>query len=582
MSVKRTSVYIGLILYLLLLIPSNEAYGYQNLLVDRNWSYFWGDFDIEDQEQIPQDIMARIEASPWEPLQGTDGLAQPPGRNGRHLLWLKVDLPQRELRDPVLFADFFFYACEVYQGNRRIYSHHRIGDPGSGRFDGIQAVIIPLLEDRLTSPIYFRLYSTDPLYIGIDELFFGDRMAFYTALVRRELPSLLMGFFFIVLGIIPLFPVSSEKNDQANRYFSLFLISLGIWTLNSGYLVELWTGPSLFFYGLFQLSEFSAMIGLLLYFDVLWPESPWSRWLKIIRRAILFLLLPGFFLAVITRPTFVVFALADDIKIVTRLIVGVVTCMSCIHAAVRKKIPSVVAIAYSLFVISTVYDSLRDTPTFHSWILLLFLLTLAYTNQKRMISYHAGLKESKTLLLESKLETLKAQLQPHFLFNSLNTLSSLIFISRERAAGFIRKFATVYRIILESRGKSTVSLEKEMELANAYLHLIQTRFDGGLSVTVSIDEQLYQKQIVPLSIQLLVENAVKHNIVSKKQPLMISIRTTGAAGIAVKNSLQIKPVSPGSSKMGLKSIKTSYGLLTNIPVSIHQTSENFTVRLPLL
>jgi LytS/YehU family sensor histidine kinase len=324
------------------------------------------------------------------------------------------------------------------------------------------------------------------------------------------------------------------------------------------------------------------MIGLLLYFDVLWPKSPWGRWLKIIRTTILFLILPGFILAVITRPTFVVFALAEDIKIVTRVLVGAVTCLSCIHAAVRKKIPSVVAYAYTLFVISTVYDILRDKPTTYSWTLLLFLLSLTYTNQKRMIFYHAGLKESKILLLESKLETLKAQLQPHFLFNSLNTLSSLIFISRERAAGFTRKLATVYRIILESRGKSTVSLEKEMALANAYLHLIQTRFDGGLSVTVSVDEQLYQKQVVPLSIQLLVENAVKHNIVSKKQPLMLSIRTTRAPGIAVKNSLQIKPVSPGSPKLGLKSIKTSYGLLTDRPVSIRKSSEDFTVRLPLL
>lgn len=182
---------------------------------------------------------------------------------------------------------------------------------------------------------------------------------------------------------------------------------------------------------------------------------------------------------------------------------------------------------------------------------------------------------------EFQFEALRAQVNPHFLFNSLNTLSSLIYESHEKAELFIRELSDVYRYILENRGQELVEFSKELDIASSYIHLMRLRFDKNLEINLDIDKQAESKMIAPMTLQLLIENAVKHNIISRKKPLKIDISADGHS-IEVGNNLQKKEIHDFSSEMGLKNIQSRYSFLTDKKVEIIETENEFKVVIPLI
>jgi two-component system, LytTR family, sensor kinase len=183
--------------------------------------------------------------------------------------------------------------------------------------------------------------------------------------------------------------------------------------------------------------------------------------------------------------------------------------------------------------------------------------------------------------LANQLDALKAQLDPHFLFNSLNTLSSLI-DENEPAQEYLSRLADVYRYVLLSRDRNTVTLAEEMEFVRAYLYLAKVRFQDSLQLDIHIPTTSYRHAVAPLSIQLLVENALKHNVASKESPLLI--RITEADGyIRVSNEIRPKAVlHPESTKVGLQNILERYRLLSDQPVRILDQADQFEVSIPLL
>ena len=182
---------------------------------------------------------------------------------------------------------------------------------------------------------------------------------------------------------------------------------------------------------------------------------------------------------------------------------------------------------------------------------------------------------------EFQFEALRSQVNPHFLFNSLNTLSSLIYESHEKAELFIRELSDVYRYILENRGQELVECSKELNIARSYIHLMRLRFDKNLEINLDIDKQAESKLIAPMTLQLLVENAVKHNMISKKKPLKIDINASEHS-IEVKNNLQKKETHDFSSELGLKNIQRRYGFLTEKKVEILESENEFKVVIPLI
>lgn len=184
--------------------------------------------------------------------------------------------------------------------------------------------------------------------------------------------------------------------------------------------------------------------------------------------------------------------------------------------------------------------------------------------------------------LQSQLESLKSQINPHFLFNSLSTLSSLVSEDQKRAEWFIDELASVYRYLLQTNEQSLTTLEQELQFILAYFNLLKTRFGEGIELELEIDERLHSYLLPPLTLQLLIENAVKHNVTSPAQPLLIRIYTDEANNLYVLNSLRKKQIVVPSNRTGLNNISKKYKLLNQPDVVIRQTDELFQVMIPLI
>ncbi len=193
------------------------------------------------------------------------------------------------------------------------------------------------------------------------------------------------------------------------------------------------------------------------------------------------------------------------------------------------------------------------------------------------------LKEQKVIAgtASAKFDALKNQLDPHFLFNSLNVLTSLIDENPKSAQKFTTALSKVYRYVLEQKNKELVTVGEELDFAKTYMSLLKMRFED--SIVFEIPEHISNSElkVVPLSLQLLLENAVKHNMVTTSKPLHIKIFESNGA-LVVENNLQPKQIVKKSSGVGLNNIKQRYELLTDKRVFINQKADRFAVAIPML
>ena len=187
----------------------------------------------------------------------------------------------------------------------------------------------------------------------------------------------------------------------------------------------------------------------------------------------------------------------------------------------------------------------------------------------------------KTENIKSKFESLQTQVNPHFLFNSLNALTSLVYESPERAEEFIHKLSDVYRYILDHKNDEVVDLNSELEFSKSFIYLNKIRFGANFEAEYDIDS-LDDWVIPPVTLQLIIENCLKHNVISMDQKLTIQIIKQGEY-LTVKNNLNPLPSeSTESHGLGLENIKTRYGLLTDKEVRIENKDDMFSISVPLL
>lgn len=191
----------------------------------------------------------------------------------------------------------------------------------------------------------------------------------------------------------------------------------------------------------------------------------------------------------------------------------------------------------------------------------------------------AQLKEIAT---QAELQSLKLQLDPHFVFNNFSTLSALIEVDKELALTFVENLSRVYRYMIQNIHHDTITLQKEVKFIESYIYLMSIRHSNNVVVNINISPEHLQKRIPPITLQLLIENALKHNIATTSQPLYISI-TTHDNTLQVTNTLQrLANLAPSSSKIGLANIKARYSIVSGKEPVITETSHAFTVTLPLL
>jgi len=186
----------------------------------------------------------------------------------------------------------------------------------------------------------------------------------------------------------------------------------------------------------------------------------------------------------------------------------------------------------------------------------------------------------KVEMMSYRYEALRNQINPHFLFNSFNVLSDLVYADQAMAVKFINQLSDLFRYVLDSRDKELVSLKDELEFMNSYIYLLKTRFEDKLQLEIEI-KAAADELIVPMTLQLLVENAVKHNEVSEAFPLQIHIRRNDSY-LEIENNLRIKKVGEDSKNTGLKNIIQQFSYFTERPIDVINSGGIFLVRVPIL
>ena len=226
---------------------------------------------------------------------------------------------------------------------------------------------------------------------------------------------------------------------------------------------------------------------------------------------------------------------------------------------------------------------------FINWFFINFAIMISAIGHAR--GFMAAWKNStKKEVVEQKLiaksanaqfESLKNQLDPHFLFNSLNVLDSLIEENPVQAQRFTNSMSKIYRYVLEQKDKELVSVEEELDFAKTYCELLKTRFEDAVTFEFNISDEDKKGFVVPLSLQLLLENSIKHNFATSSKPLNIKIFVENQ-NLIIENNLQTRELPNKSTGVGLANIVSRYNLLTNRNVFVEKSEDFFRVKLPIL
>lgn len=258
---------------------------------------------------------------------------------------------------------------------------------------------------------------------------------------------------------------------------------------------------------------------------------------------------------------------------------------------------SVVAVFFTTLILGGITSYFTISHHWRDWILPMKLLLMfcfrvnLFLNTINIIFlYHQRLEKSnqeienhKRISSQAQLQALKNQVNPHFLFNNLSVLSALIPLDANTSVEFVRQFSNVYRYVLKSPDKEIIELKEELNFIESYLYLLKTRFESGLVTTIHVNKDCQSAYIVPVSLQMLVENAVKHNVIGKNKPLHVEIICLDNETITVRNNLQRKETrDQESTGLGLNNIAQRYIFLGHHGLEVKQTDQQFSVTIPLI
>lgn len=227
---------------------------------------------------------------------------------------------------------------------------------------------------------------------------------------------------------------------------------------------------------------------------------------------------------------------------------------------------------------------IRDvSEMIYSSLVITFLISMFMHGRAFLINWKETALTAEKLKYESmtaRYESLKSQVNPHFLFNSFNALTNLIYEDKDLAAKFVKQLSEVYRYVLDTRDRELVSKEEELKFLESYLFLQKIRFGDNLRISIELDQ--VTTDFPPLVLQMLIENAIKHNVISSDQPLTVRIFLSNNF-IVVENTLQKKKVlAEESAGVGLSNIRLRYEFLTKQKVEVEESTEKFVVRIPII
>lgn len=262
----------------------------------------------------------------------------------------------------------------------------------------------------------------------------------------------------------------------------------------------------------------------------------------------------------------------------------------------RFFIQLILGLAYLLFLVNTIYYGIKisltdDPPTTEQLIVMnvwgaaifipIYSLYFSLHFLRHWRNSELAVEKSQKERIRSQLDSLRNHLDPHFLFNNLNILSSLIDKDKQSSKAFIEKFAEVYRALLNTKSDDLIPLADELEFIQAYMYLMRVRFENHILFDVAIDAEAGQKLIPPLTLQMLIENAIKHNLITEEKPLRIDVATQNGY-LIVRNTLFATKTPAAAGGSGLDNIQQRYAHFSDRPVIIRKTDHHFEVHIPLL
>jgi len=213
-------------------------------------------------------------------------------------------------------------------------------------------------------------------------------------------------------------------------------------------------------------------------------------------------------------------------------------------------------------------------------LVLLFMLSKEFLYSWRAVSIRE--EKMRSEVLSSRFDLLKSQINPHFMFNSLNTLNSLIYEDQDLAAKYVGELSKVYRTVLASADNEVVTVTEELNMLKSYIFLQSIRFEDKFKVNITLSEEAQSMHIPPMVLQMLIENAIKHNEITKANPLVVELFEEEGL-IYIKNKIVLKDTLPGdSSSIGLSNIQDRYKVFSDIPVEVLNDGDQFIVKIPLL
>lgn len=250
--------------------------------------------------------------------------------------------------------------------------------------------------------------------------------------------------------------------------------------------------------------------------------------------------------------------------------------------------PSILVIFYLFHFLHILGYSLQENDLVYGYLVglsvnIIFetLWEVIYLVDKYKESAHEKQLLERMQLLQ-EFENLKQRVNPHFLFNCFNTLLALIGENKQQAEIFLDELSKVYRYLLRNNETNMSTLQQELNFIQSYARLLKTRYGNGFDLTMEIESSLATYELPSLTLQLLVENVIKHNIISKQNPVHISIIATRSGRLVIENTLRKRLKKAESSGIGLTNIKDKYKLLNRTDVLVEETSDRFIVSLPLL
>lgn len=214
-------------------------------------------------------------------------------------------------------------------------------------------------------------------------------------------------------------------------------------------------------------------------------------------------------------------------------------------------------------------------------VMLISTLLSTLTRRQQAVLENEKLQSEQMI---TRYETLEQQVNPHFLFNSLNTLGGLIGVDDDKASHYLQQLAAAYRYVMQHHENHTVTLAEEMEFVDTFFSMMQTRYGDNLKMDRRIGTEWLSYRVPPISVQLLIENAIKHNVVSSRHPLTISLSVSPDGSLRVANPLQPKQTQSGaeSSRVGLDNLSQRYQMLFRTDIVVLQSANEFVVELPLI